>query len=82
MRWADAAGEAAVQLAGGATLADVEGTAEFTYTNKETQAETMLTSILLTPIPITQDNLNLVVDGELDLGRGPLLDRRDVGTCA
>jgi D-xylose transport system substrate-binding protein len=59
-----AAGEAAVQLAGGATLADVEGTAEFVYTNKETQVETVLTSILLTPIPITQDNLNEVVDAE------------------
>lgn len=59
-----AAGEAAVQLAGGATLADVEGTGEFVYTNKETQAETVLTSILLTPIPITQDNLNEVVDAE------------------
>ncbi|MET0565018.1 MAG: substrate-binding domain-containing protein [Acidimicrobiia bacterium] len=68
--WKDArllgtsAGEAAVQLAGGATLADVEGTSEFTYTNKETQAETVLTSILLTPIPITQDNLNEVTDAE------------------
>ena len=59
-----AAGEAAVQLAGGATLADVEGTGEFVYTNKETQAETVLTSILLTPIPITQDNLNEVLDAE------------------
>jgi D-xylose transport system substrate-binding protein len=59
-----AAGEAAVQLAGGASLADVEGTGEFVYTNKETQAETVLTSILLTPIPITQDNLNEVVDAE------------------
>ena len=59
-----AAGAAAVQLAGGATLADVEGTGEFVYTNKETQAETVLTSILLTPIPITQDNLNEVVDAE------------------
>ncbi|HET9201776.1 MAG TPA: substrate-binding domain-containing protein [Acidimicrobiia bacterium] len=59
-----AAGEAAVQLAGGASLADVEGTSEFTYTNKETQAETVLTSILLTPIPITQDNLQEVVDAE------------------
>jgi D-xylose transport system substrate-binding protein len=57
-----AAGEAAVQLAGGASLADVEGTAEFVYTNKESQVETVLTSILLVPIPITQDNLNLVVD--------------------
>jgi len=57
-----AAGEAAVALAGGATMADVEGTAEFVYTNKESQVETVLTSILLVPIPITQDNLNLVVD--------------------
>ncbi len=60
----EAAGNAAVQLAGGASLADVEGTAEFVFTNKETQAETVLTSILLTPIPITQDNLNEVVDAE------------------
>lgn len=59
-----AAGEAAVQLAGGASLADVEGTAEFTYTNKETQAATVLTSILLTPIPMTQENLQEVVDAE------------------
>jgi len=59
-----AAGEAAVQLAGGATLADVDGTGEFVFTNKETQAETVLTSILLTPIPITQDNINEVVDAE------------------
>jgi D-xylose transport system substrate-binding protein len=59
-----AAGEAAVQLAGGATLADVEGTSEFVFTNKETQAETVLTSILLTPIPITQENLSEVVDAE------------------
>lgn len=57
-----AAGTAAVALAGGATLADVEGTAEFVYTNKESQVETVLTSILLEPIPITQENLNLVVD--------------------
>ncbi len=57
-----AAGTAAVALAGGATLADVEGTAEFVYTNKESQVETVLTSILLVPIPITQENLDLVVD--------------------
>jgi D-xylose transport system substrate-binding protein len=59
-----AAGEAAVQLGGGATLADVEGTSVFTFTNKETQAVTDLTSILLTPVPITQDNLSEVVDAE------------------
>ena len=60
----DAAGKAAVQLAGGAALADVEGTGEFVYTNKESGAETVLTSILLTPEPITQDNLSAVVDAE------------------
>ena len=38
--------------------------AEFVYTNKESQAETVLTSILLTPIPITQENLQEVVDAE------------------
>jgi D-xylose transport system substrate-binding protein len=59
-----AAGEAAVQLAGGATLADVEGTSTFVFTNKETQAVTELTSILLTPVPITQENLSEVVDAE------------------
>ena len=59
-----AAGEAAVQLAGGASLADVEGTAEFVYTNKESGAETNLASILLTPVPITQENLDQVVDAE------------------
>jgi D-xylose transport system substrate-binding protein len=57
-----AAGEAAVQLAGGASLGDVEGTAEFVYTNKETEVATTLVSVLLTPIPITQENLNLVVE--------------------
>ena len=59
-----AAGQAAVQLAGGAALADVEETGEFVYTNKESGAETVLTSILLTPEPITQDNLSAVVDAE------------------
>ena len=44
-----------------ARLADVEGTGEFVYTNKESGAETVLTSIL-PPIPITQDNLNEVTD--------------------
>ncbi len=57
-----AAGEAAVQLAGGASLADVEGTAEFVYTNKETEVATTLVSVLLTPIPITQENLTEVLD--------------------
>jgi D-xylose transport system substrate-binding protein len=66
--WKDArllgksAGAAAVQLAHGMAMSDLPDTVQFTYTNKTTQAETVLTSILLTPIPITQDNLNLVVD--------------------
>ena len=77
-----AAGEAAVQLAGGASLADVEGTGEFTYTNKETQAETVLTSILLTPIPITQDNLNEVVDAEWISAEDLCSTGGTVGPCA
>jgi D-xylose transport system substrate-binding protein len=77
-----AAGEAAVQLAGGATLADVEGTSEFVYTNKETQAETVLTSILLTPIPITQENLDLVVDAEWISAEDLCSTGGTVGPCA
>ena len=77
-----AAGEAAVQLAGGATLADVEGTSEFVFTNKETQAETVLTSILLTPIPITQDNLQEVVDAEWITAEDLCSTGGTVGPCA
>ena len=77
-----AAGEAAVQLAGGASLADVEGTGEFVYTNKETQAETVLTSILLTPIPITQDNLQEVVDAEWISAEDLCSTGGTVGPCA
>jgi D-xylose transport system substrate-binding protein len=77
-----AAGEAAVQLAGGATLADVEETVEFVYTNKETQAETVLTSILLTPVPITQDNLDLVVDAEWISAEELCSTGGTVGPCA
>ena len=51
-----AAGEAAMALAGGATLADIEGTVQFDADG------TSMTSIFLEPIPITQDNLDLVVD--------------------
>jgi D-xylose transport system substrate-binding protein len=57
-----AAGTAAVALAANPSLADVEGTAEFVYTNKESGVATTLVSVLLTPIPITQENLNLVLD--------------------
>lgn len=77
-----AAGEAAVQLAGGATLADVEGTVEFVYTNKESSAETVLTSILLTPIPITQDNLQEVVDAEWISAEELCSTGGTVGPCA
>jgi D-xylose transport system substrate-binding protein len=52
-----AAGEAAIALAGGATLADIAGTIQF-----EAPDGTMMTSIFLDPHPITPDNLNLVVD--------------------
>ncbi len=52
-----AAGEAAVALAGGTALADVAGVVQF-----DSPGGNSMTSILLTPIAITQDNLNLVVD--------------------
>jgi D-xylose transport system substrate-binding protein len=77
-----AAGEAAVQLAGGATLADVEGTVEFVYTNKESGAETVLISILLTPIPITQENVQEVVDAEWISAEELCSTGGTVGPCA
>ncbi|HLF42593.1 MAG TPA: substrate-binding domain-containing protein [Acidimicrobiia bacterium] len=52
-----AAGEAAVQLAQGAAIGDVTGVVQF-----DSPGGNSMTSILLTPIPITQDNLDLVVD--------------------
>ena len=52
-----AAGEAAVQLCANPDITAVEGTAPFT-----TPGGNELTSILLEPIPITQDNLDVVVD--------------------
>ncbi len=52
-----AAGEAAVELAKGTALADVSGVVQF-----DSPGGNSMTSILLTPIAITQDNLNLVVD--------------------
>ena len=52
-----AAGEAAVLLAQGAALADIPGTVIF-----DSPGGNQMTSILLTPIAITPDNLNLVVD--------------------
>jgi D-xylose transport system substrate-binding protein len=61
--WKDArelgrnAGEIAVALANGTALDAVEGAQSFT-----TPGGNEMNSILLTPIPITQDNLNVVVD--------------------
>ena len=52
-----AAGEIAVQLAEGTALADVNGASAF-----DTPGGNTMSSILLTPIPIQQDNLNEVVD--------------------
>jgi len=52
-----AAGEAAVQLAQGKALKDVSGVVQFASPGGND-----LTSILLTPIAITKDNLNVVVD--------------------
>lgn len=52
-----AAGEAAVQLAQGAALGDVSGVIQF-----DSPGGNSMTTILLDPTPITQDNLNLVVD--------------------
>src|SRR6266568_6542268 len=61
--WKDArmlgktAGESAVQLCGGTTIDQVTGAKPFT-----TPGNNSLSSILLTPIPITKDNLNVVLD--------------------
>ncbi len=52
-----AAGEIAVALAGGTAMADVDGSAVFT-----SPGGVDVNSILLAPQPITQDNLNLVLD--------------------
>lgn len=52
-----AAGEIAVQLAGGAMLGDVKGSMSWT-----SPAGTVMTSMFLAPNPITQDNLSVVVD--------------------
>ena len=52
-----AAGEAAVQLCNGTTIDKVPGAKPFT-----TPGNNNLSSVLLTPIPITKDNLNIVLD--------------------
>lgn len=64
-----AAGEAAVALAGGTALPSVSGAIVFVSPGGNS-----LNSILLAPIPITQDNLNIVIDAnwitEADLCQG------------
>jgi D-xylose transport system substrate-binding protein len=58
-----AAGEAAVALAQGTALGDVAGVVQF-----DSPGGNSMTSILLTPLAITQDNLNLVLDaGWIDM---------------
>ncbi len=52
-----AAGEAAVLLAQGTALADIPGTVMF-----DSPGGNQMVSILLTPVPITMDNLDVVVD--------------------
>jgi len=52
-----AAGEIAVALAGGAMMSEVEGAGEWT-----SPAGTTLTAKFLAPVPITADNLDVVVD--------------------
>jgi D-xylose transport system substrate-binding protein len=52
-----AAGEIAVALAGGTAPADIEGAAEWT-----SPAGTTLIAKFLEPIPVTADNLSVVVD--------------------
>lgn len=52
-----AAGEIAAALAGGAALTDVEGSASWT-----SPSGTEMTSMFLAPVPVTADNLNVVLD--------------------
>ncbi len=54
-----AAGEAAVALARGTAMEDVEGSVVF-----ESPGGNSMNSILLAPIPITQDNLDVVLDAD------------------
>ena len=52
-----AAGEIAVALAGGTAMADVDGAQSWT-----SPAGTEMTAVFLEPVPVTADNLTLVVD--------------------
>jgi D-xylose transport system substrate-binding protein len=55
-----AAGEAAVELASGTALDKVKGAVKFGNGPKKVE----MNSILLAPIPITKDNLNVVIDAK------------------
>ncbi len=71
-----AAGEAAIQLCANPDITAVEGTAPFS-----SPGGNELTSILLTPIPITQDNLDVVLDaGWID--QATLCQGVEAGTVA
>ncbi|MFN3145693.1 MAG: D-xylose ABC transporter substrate-binding protein [Paracoccaceae bacterium] len=52
-----AAGEIAVALAGGTAMADVEGSIMF-----DTPGGNSMHTVLLAPVPVTRDNLSVVVD--------------------
>jgi D-xylose transport system substrate-binding protein len=73
-----AAGEAAVALAKDPNLADLAGTAPFTSPGGNT-----LTSIILAPTPVQQDNLQVVVDaGVIDQATLCAGVTGDVAACA
>jgi D-xylose transport system substrate-binding protein len=58
-----AAGEAAAAMAGGTAMTDLEGVQDWT-----SPSGTTMSSIFLAPVPVTQDNLAVVVDsGWIDL---------------
>ena len=62
--WKDAralgrsAGEIAVALAGGAAMGDIDGAIVF-----NTPGGNAMNAVLLAPVPVTKDNLSVVVDG-------------------
>ena len=81
--WKDArelgknAAEIASQLADGTTLDEVPGAVKFT-----TPGGLETNSVFLTPLPITKDNLNVVIDaGWVDKGRGLRGRRGRLGRC-
>ena len=52
-----AAGEIALALAGGAAMSDIEGAMVF-----NTPGGNAMNAVLLAPVPVTKDNLGVVVD--------------------